>query len=781
MPSRSISLPIYTGGTEVDPVCKMNVMPASAAGRFEYGGKTWYFCSVHCLKRFSADPEAILHPPAKAVEQGSAEAEYTCPMDPEVVQRGPGSCPKCGMALEPTVLSLASSEGENPEMVAMKRRLWVSLVLTIPVVLLAMSEMAGSGLLTGMSSRLTQLLLATPVVLWGGWPFFERAWASLINRSANMFTLIGMGTGAAWGWSTVATLAPGIFPAAAGGHGGPEIYFETAAVIVTLVLLGQVLELRARGETSSAIRKLLELAPQKARRIGATGIEEEVALEEIASGNMLRVRPGEKVPVDGTIVEGSAAIDESMVTGEPMPAAKVAGDGVIGGTIIASGSFVMLAERVGSQTLVARIVRLVGEAQRSRAPIQRLADRVASIFVPTVIGISLLALIGWGIFGPEPRLSHGLASAIAVLIVACPCALGLATPMSIMVGVGRGALAGVLIRDAVTLETLGRVETIVLDKTGTLTSGRPEVATVMPIETGSPAAADRLLGLAAALERGSEHPLAGAIIRAAESGGAASIANSRVEQFETVAGQGVRGMIDGAMVCLGNPRFLASMGLALDAGLLVQAEERRREGETIVFLAINGAVIGAIGVADPIKPGAVETVAALRREGLRIVMLTGDNQTTATAVARQLGIEEVIAEVLPDGKSEVIASLMNEGRLVAMAGDGVNDAPALARASVGIAMGNGTDIAIESAGIALVKGDLSGILRARRLSRATIRNIRQNLFFAFLYNALGIPLAAGVLYPALGMLLSPMIAGAAMTFSSVTVITNALRLRRVRL
>ena len=663
----------------------------------------------------------------------------------------------------------------------MRRRFRFALALTIPIFLLAMAEMIpGVGLHGSLPARAViwiEYLLATPVVLWAGAPFFQRGWASIVNRTPNMFTLIAIGTGSAWLYSVVATLAPGIFPASLRGHGGElEVYFESAAVITTLVLLGQILELRARSETSSAIRQLLELAPRMARRVGDDGAESDLALELVETGMKLRVRPGEKVPVDGVIIGGTGTIDESMVTGEPMPVEKGADEPVIGGTLNQHGSFIMRAERVGRETLVARIVELVGEAQRSRAPIQRLADRVAAWFVPIVVLVSIVTFLLWNILGPVPRFSYALVNAIAVLIIACPCALGLATPMSIMVGTGRGALAGVLIRDASALETLEKVDTLVIDKTGTLTFGRPEVVTIVPLAPDFDE--NRILSLAAGLERASEHPLGLAIIRRAEEKG---LTLEPVEGFESLTGCGVSGMIGGDRAILGNPAMLKAATIEIGEAATRRATELRNAGQTIVFLGVNGNLAGMIGIADRIKPSAAAAISTLRGSGLRVIMLTGDHQLTATAVAREVGIDEVVAGVLPDQKNALIRRLQDEGRIVAMAGDGINDAPALAQANVGIAMGTGTDIAIESADITLVRGDLIGVVRARQLSRATMKNIRQNLFFAFAYNTLGVPLAAGILYPVFGLLLSPMIASAAMTFSSVSVITNALRLRSVRL
>ena len=705
----------------------------------------------------------------------TTRVEYTCPMHPEILRDGPGDCPLCGMALEPRVVSLEPEA--NPELIDMTRRFRIGAVLTLPLVVLAMGHMLPplAAVVPAQVSAWVQLVLATPVVLWAGWPFFQRGWASLVSRNLNMFTLIALGTGAAYAFSLVATLAPGIFPAAfRDAQGAVGVYFEAAAVIVVLVLLGQVLELRARERTGGALRALLDLAPKVALRVTAEGADESLPLELIQVGDLLRVRPGEKVPLDGEVVEGASAVDESMVTGEALPVEKAPGAKVIGGTLNGSGSFVLRAEHVGSETLLARIVQMVAQAQRSRAPIQRVADRVAGVFVPAVVAVAVVAFGLWALFGPPPSLAHALVAAVSVLIIACPCALGLATPMSIMVGSGRGAQAGVLIKDAAALERLEQVDTLVVDKTGTLTEGRPAVQAVAPrggLEEGE------LLRLAASLERGSEHPLARAILDAAEARG---LALERSEDFRSETGRGVRGRVAGRRVALGNARLLAGLGLD-DAEVAQDAEGLRAEGQTVVYLVVEGKLAGLIGVADPIKATTPAALEALRGAGLRVVMLTGDNRTTAEAVARRLGIAEFEAEVLPGDKAAAVARLQAEGAVVAMAGDGVNDAPALAAADVGIAMGSGTDIAIESAGVTLVRGDLAGIVRARRLSRATLGNIRQNLFFAFVYNALGVPLAAGALYPVFGLLLSPMIAAAAMSLSSVSVIGNALRLRRIRL
>jgi P-type Cu+ transporter len=761
---------------DVDPVCGMKVDPARTPHKAEHAGQIYSFCAARCRERFIADPQRYLGPAEAAGEKGPADAQaiYTCPMHPQVRQQGPGDCPICGMALEP--VAITAEEPADPVLIDMTRRFWVSLALTVPVVVLAMGHMLPGipGVLRGPSMAWVELALATPVVLWGGWPFFVRGWRSIVGRSLNMFTLIALGTGMAWLYSVAATVAPGLFPDSfRDEHGRIGVYFEAAAVIVTLVLLGQVLEGRARARTGSAIRALLRLAPSIARRVTDEG-EREIPLDQVQVGDRLRVRPGEKVPMDGAVVEGRSTIDESMITGEPMPIAKQPGDTVIGGTLNQAGSFIMQAQRIGSDTLLARIVEMVAHAQRSRAPIQRLADQVAAWFVPAVIGVAVIAFIIWAVAGPQPALAYAVINAVAVLIIACPCALGLATPMSIMVAAGRGAQAGVLIKDAAALEALAKVDTLVIDKTGTLTEGRPRIVTVQPA-----AGVDErdLLRWAASVERASEHPLGAAIIDGAQERG---IEPADVSDFQSLTGRGVRGRIEGHTIAAGNRRLFEELGVPLD-GLAESAESLRVAGQTIIFVAVDGRPAGLIGVADPVKsttPGALD---ALRRSGVRIVMLTGDHRDTAQAVARQLGIDEVQAEVLPDQKHEVVRRLRGEGRIVAMAGDGVNDAPALAAAHVGIAMGTGTDVAMESAGVTLVKGDLRGLVRARQLSRLTLRNIRQNLFFAFIYNALGVPIAAGVLYPFLGVLLSPILAAAAMTFSSVSVIANALRLRHVRI
>jgi Cu+-exporting ATPase len=755
----------------VDPVCGMTVAEDSPH-RLEHGGETYRFCNPRCLERFRAAPDSFLG--AAKAEPAPAPApgrRFTCPMHPEIVRDGPGSCPICGMALEP--MEISAEEEESEELIDMRRRFAVSAVLTLPLFVLAMAEMWRP--LHGRAFVWLQLALATPVVLWGGWPFFARGWASLVSLRLNMFTLIALGTGAAFAYSVLAALAPGLFPDSFRGHGGQvALYFEAAAVIVTLVLLGQVLELRARSRTGAAIRALLGLAPKTARRLDAAGGEADVPLDGVAAGDRLRIRPGEKIPVDGVVLDGRSTVDESMLTGEPMPVEKGPGDRVVGATVNQTGSLVIRAEKVGAETLLAQIVRMVAEAQRSRAPIQRLADQVAAWFVPAVIAVALLSFAAWAGWGPEPRLAHALVNAVAVLIIACPCALGLATPMSIMVASGRGAAAGVLFKNAEAIETLREVDTLVVDKTGTLTEGRPRLAAV---EALGEIPEDELLRLAASLERGSEHPLAAAIVAGAEARGLAVAAPG---EFASHTGRGVTGTVGGRAVALGNQRLLEQLGI--DAGALpARAERQRSAGQSAMFVAVDGRAAGLVAVADPIKATTPEAIRRLHQDGVRIVMLTGDGRTTAEAVAAQLGIDEVIAEVLPDEKAAQVRRLQAQGRRVAMAGDGVNDAPALAQAEVGIAMGTGTDVAMESAGVTLVRGDLRGIVRARALSRATMRNIRQNLFFAFAYNTLGVPVAAGVLYPAFGLLLSPMLAAAAMSLSSVSVIGNALRLRRVAL
>jgi Cu+-exporting ATPase len=827
-----------TGRTLVkDPVCNMDVDPARAAGSSQYKGQTYYFCSPGCVKRFNADPEKYLAPkplsagvpktqmvqiggitPIKPASQAAPQqhetgkgtivyvcpmdpevreskpgacpkcgmaleretletVEYTCPMHPEIVRNAPGNCPICGMALEPRV-AVGIHEEDDSELHSMQRRLWVGVALSIPLLAISMGGMAaGSPLHTLPTDWMEwlQLLLATPVVLWGGWPFFQRGWTSLVNRHLNMFTLIAMGTGTAYLFSLVATLAPGIFPASFLGHGGrPEVYFESAAIIVTLVLLGQVLELRARRQTGSAIKALLDLNPKTARRLRPDGSDEEIPLDHVQRGDRLRVRPGDRVPVDGLVEEGNSAVDESMITGESMPVEKSSGTKVVGGTVNQTGSFIMRAEKLGSETLLAQIVRMVAEAQRSRAPIQSLADKVSGYFVPAVLLVAVLTFIGWSVWGPEPRFAYALVNAVAVLIIACPCALGLATPMAVMVGTGRGAHAGVLVRNAEALELMEKVDTLVLDKTGTLTEGKPRLTQVIAMDS---VPENDLLRLVASLERSSEHPLAAAIVKAAEE---RRLKLSATAVFESFTGKGVVARVEGRDVSVGNTSLFAARQISAET-LSSKAEELRGKGQTVMLVAVDGKPAGLIAVADPTKSSAREAVAALKRSGLGLVMLTGDNRATAHAIANQLGITEFEAEVLPQQKLAIVKKLQAEGRVVAMAGDGVNDAPALAQSNVGIAMGTGTDVAMESADITLIKGDLRGIARARNLSRAAMRNIRQNLFFAFIYNLLGVPIAAGILYPFTGLLLQPVFAAAAMSFSSVSVIVNALRLRRAKL
>ena len=806
------SHPAVAPAEVLDPVCGMTISPDDAVGHVEYKGQTYYFCSPSCLDQFRSTPGAFLDErPAGPIAPADMEREYTCPMDPEVRQKGPGACPKCGMALEPVTVApvtktewtcpmhpeivrdapgscpicgmaleprVVTMEESNPELDDMTRRFWWSAAITVPTLAFMISEFLPGrplqALLPHGWMNWIQLALATPVVVWGGWPFFVRGWASVVNRHLNMFTLIALGVGAAYVYSVIATLAPGMFPESFRIMDEVAVYFEPAAVIVVLVLLGQVLELRARSRTSSAIRNLLGLAPKTARRIDADGAERDVPLSEVHVGERLRVRPGERVPVDGTVLEGRTTIDESMVTGEPIPVEKEAGAQVTGGTVNGTGTFVMNAERVGADTLLAQIVRMVSEAQRSRAPIQRLADTVSGYFVPAVIVVAIATFAIWSQYGPEPRLAHALVNAVAVLIIACPCALGLATPMSIMVGTGRGAEAGVLIRNAEALEILEKVTTLVVDKTGTLTEGKPRLVTVVSQNSIDE---QQLLRYVASLENVSEHPLAAAVVSGAKERGVPLV---DVTGFESLTGKGVLGTIEGRRVAIGNVKMMESLSVSVDS-LKEKADELRRTGQTVMFVAIDGRAAGMVGVADPVKETAKEAIGALHADGIQVVMLTGDNRTTADAVARLLGIDRVEADVLPDQKASVVKELQNRGERVAMAGDGINDAPALAQADVGIAMGTGTDVAMESAGVTLVRGDLRGIVRARRLSRNTMRNIRQNLFFAFIYNVAGVPIAAGVLYPWLGLLLSPMIASAAMTFSSVSVIGNALRLRRTEL
>ncbi len=778
----SPGLPILPATPKVkDPVCGMMVDPQKSAAKVEHGGMNYYFCSARCAERFEKNPENFLGSPGTAGMEhrssppivdvnkhsgptapaiaSSKTARYTCPMHPQIVQIGPGTCPICGMALEP--MDVFAEVEADPEYDSMRLRFWISAALSLPLLLLSM-----------------EFLLATPVVLWGGWPFFQRFWGSLVNRSPNMFTLIGLGTGAAYLSSIFATFFPDLFPASFRDmHGAVPVYFEAAAVITTLVLLGQVLELRARQRTSGAIRALLNLAPQQAHRLAPDGTEKDVVLDQVKPGDRLRVRPGERVPVDGVIREGASALDESMVTGEPMPVEKSAGDKLIGGTLNTSGSFVMEAERVGNETMLAQIVKLVSEAQRSRAPMQRLADKVSGYFVPAVVVAAILAFLGWAFFGPEPRLANGLVAAVAVLIIACPCALGLATPMSIMIAVGRGAHAGVLVRNAEALETLAKVDTLVIDKTGTLTVGKPQVIQTWTAPSSGVSEVE-MLRLAASLERASEHPLAAAIVASAQGKG---IALAEPDDFRSTGGLGVQGRVGGRLVVVGSQKYLENLGVSNSTDEFDGSVWTSNKSLTTVFVAVDGKLAGFVVLADQIKPDAMEAVKKLKADGVRVVMLTGDRQEAAAKVAKELGIEEFEAQVLPQQKADVVKQLKKKGRIVAVAGDGVNDAPALAAADVGIAMGTGTDVAIESAGITLVKGDLRGIVRARKLSRATVRNIKQNLLFAFLYNVIGIPIAAGVLYPSLGLLLSPMLASAAMSFSSVSVIANALRLRKVSL
>jgi Cu+-exporting ATPase len=760
-------------GGVLDPVCGMTVDPHTAKHRAEYRGHPYYFCSAGCRTKFVATPEKYLgeRKPEPVIEG----AIYTCPMHPEIRQVGPGTCPICGMGLEPELAT--ADTGPNPELIDMTRRFWIGLVVTVPVFVLEMgAHLVGAhNWVDPTLSNYIQFAFATPVVLWAGWPFFVRGWQSLVTSNLNMFTLIAIGTGVAYVYSVVATFAPDIFPEAfRGDDGTPAVYFEAAAVITVLVLLGQVLELRAREATSGAIRALLDLTPKTARRVKDDGSDEEVSLDDVHVGDLLRVRPGDKVPVDGIVIEGRSSVDESMVTGESMPVTKEKDTRVIGGTINASGSFVMRAEKIGRDTLLSQIVQMVATAQRSRAPIQRLADQVAGWFVPAVIAVAVVAFAAWATFGPEPRFAYGLVAAVSVLIIACPCALGLATPMSIMVGIGRGAQAGVLIKNAEALERMEKIDTLIVDKTGTLTEGKPKVVAVTPADGFDE---PEVLRLAASVERGSEHPLAAAIVAAA---GERNIALGTVRGFDAPAGKGVIGMLEGKRLALGNAKFLGELNIDTSS-MAADAERLRAEGATAVFLAVNGKPAGVIAIADPIKPTTPAALKGLAAEGVHVIMLTGDNRTTAQAVAKRLGITDIEAEVLPEQKSHVIERLSRDGRVVAMAGDGVNDAPALAAAQVGIAMGTGSDVAIESAGITLLKGDLNGIVKARALSAKTMSNIRQNLFFAFIYNAAGVPIAAGILYPVFGLLLSPIIAAAAMALSSVSVVGNALRLRRVRL
>ena len=795
-----------------DPVCGMTVKPDSTL-RHRHEGKTYLFCNPKCLAKFSADPEKYLHPAVTEAEAAIPGVVYVCPMDPEVRESKPGACPVCGMALEPEnalpapditeyvcpmhpeivrgepgdcpVCGMAleprtvAAKEENPELDDMTRRFWIGVALAVPVFVMAMASDMWKGfapqMVTFAHLQMAEFLLATPVVLWCGWPFFQRGWASLVSLRLNMFTLIALGVGVAWSYSVIGTLLPDIFPQTLRRADGTlPVYFEAAAMITVLVLLGQVLELRARSRTNAAIKLLLGLAPKTARIVRSDGKEEDISLEKVRVGDMLRVRPGEKIPVDGKVIEGSSAVDESMVTGEPIAVEKNAGGRLIGATMNGAGGLLMRAERVGTHTLLAQIVRMVSEAQRSRAPIQRLADVVSGYFVPIVVFVALLAFGIWMTFGPEPRFAHAIVAAVSVLIIACPCALGLATPVAIMVGTGRGAMAGVLIKNAEALEIMEKVDTLVTDKTGTLTEGKPRLAAVVALPGFEDA---QILQLAASLERASEHPLADAIVTGAEERG---LSFSGVTDFQSVGGKGITGLVAGRKVSIGNQRFFVDLKIQMGA-LLERVHALRAQGQTVIFVAVDGQPAGLIGVADPIKESAPDAVRALQAAGLELVMITGDSRATAEVVAQRLGIKRVIAEVLPEHKAEIVRELQDEGRIVAMAGDGINDAPALAQAQVGIAMGTGTDIAMQSAGVTLVKGDLNGIVRARHLSRATMRNIRQNLFFAFVYNSLGVPVAAGLLYPFFGLLLSPIIAAAAMSFSSVSVISNALRLGRVRI
>ena len=777
--SRAVPQGQHEGGMTTDPVCGMKVDSRTSPHRFELDGKPYWFCSASCLAKFSADPERYLSGATSGATTADlsdvpAGAIWTCPMHLQIRQDGPGTCPICGMALEPLEPTL--EEGPNPELIDMTRRFWVSAAFSIPlVVLVLLMEILGWEVMPMRTSQWVQLVLAAPVVLWGGWPFFERFWQSLRTRNLNMFTLIGLGVGVAFGYSVVATVAPQIFPPALRTMGGMvPVYFEAAAVITTLVLLGQVLELRARSATGKAIRALLGLAPKTARKVNADGTEEDVALDLVQVGDLLRIRPGDKVPVDGTVIEGRSSIDESMISGEPVPVEKGEGDRVTGATVNGTGGLVMRADRVGRDTMLSQIVRMVADAQRSRAPIQALADKVSGWFVPGVVLIAIATFIVWNFVGPEPRAAHALVNAVAVLIIACPCALGLATPMSIMVGTGRGATSGVLVKNAEALELTEKIDTLVVDKTGTLTVGKPKLIKVQP--TGGFDESE-VLRLSAALERGSEHPLAAAIVEGANDRG---IVLPESSDFASVTGKGVTGQVDGRQVALGNAALLETIG-ANTGPLESQADQHRSEGEGVMFVAVDSKLAGIVVVADPIKDSAAEAVAELRQSGIHVVMMTGDNRRTAEAVARRVGIDEVMADVLPQQKQAKVEELRRAGRRVAMAGDGINDAPALAAADVGIAMGTGTDVAMESAAITLVRGDLRGIVRARKLSRATMANIRQNLFFSFVFNAAGVPIAAGVLYPWFGLLLSPIIAGAAMAFSSVAVIGNSLRLRSARL
>ncbi len=760
-----------------DPVCGMTVDPAKTSHTLTHEGQDYYFCSASCQEKFEKNPVNYMDKTQSVEAEVPAGASWTCPMHPEVIKTGPGNCPICGMALEPVMPT--ATEPDNEELADMTRRFWISVVLTIPLVLIAMGDLLPGHPMSKLFSPVVrtwiELILATPVAIWAAWPFYQRAIASLKGFNLNMFTLIGLGVSVAYGYSLIAALFPGIFPEAFRGDGGQvAVYFEAAAVIVTLILLGQVLELRARSRTGEAIRELLGLAPKTARIIREDGTEEDLALETVKPGDKLRVRPGEKIPVDGVVLDGESSVDESMITGEPLPVLKKAGDEIVGGTVNGNGSLVMEAKKVGADTLLSRIVSMVAEAQRSRAPIQKLADTVAGWFVPAVVLISLVTFGIWAVYGPDPKMAHALVNAVAVLIIACPCALGLATPMSVMVSTGRGATMGVLFKNAEAIEQMRKVDTVVVDKTGTLTEGKPAVTEVKTL--GAVSEAD-LLGFAAALEAGSEHPLADAILKKAEEIGAS---RGTVSDFEAIPGHGVQGKIDGKSVAIGNEPMMARLKLDL-SGIADRVGKMRATGWTVVFVAVDGKLVGVIGIGDPIKETSAGAIAALHKEGVRIIMLTGDNEQTAKAVGAKLGLDDIVAGVLPDQKAEVVRKLKDEGHVVAMAGDGINDAPALALADVGIAMGTGTDVAMESAHITLVKGDLNGIVRARKLSRATMRNIKQNLVFAFGYNSLGVPVAAGILYPVFGILLSPIIAAAAMSFSSVSVVANALRLRKAKL
>ncbi len=791
----------------IDPVCKMSIEDSEAVATSIYKGKTYYFCSMHCKEKFDSNPDLFLleksaepseegmiytcpmHPEICQEKPGSCpkcgmalesisvtgvKTKWTCPMHPEIIQDYPGSCPICGMTLEPKTISI---EEENPELIDMTRRFKLAIILTIPLVIIAMHShipfISLEDLIPSKIMKWIEFILATPIVLWAGLPFFIRFWQSIISGNLNMFTLIGLGVGVAYIYSIVALLFSGIFPASFKKEGEVGVYFEAAAVIVTLVLLGQVLELKARSKTGAAIKMLLGLAPKTARRI-RDGIEEDIPLEHVKIGDLLRVRPGEKIPVDGIVIDGISSVDESMVTGEPIPVEKQKGDRVIGATVNGTGTLIIKAEKVGADMLLSQIVRMVAEAQRSRAPIQKLADIVAAYFVQIVVGVAVITFIIWAWFGPEPRMAHALINAVAVLIIACPCALGLATPMSIMVAMGKGALAGVLFKNAEAIEVMNKIDTLIVDKTGTLTVGKPRLVEIVSFQGFDE---DKILYFSASLERGSEHPLAEAIVRAAEKRG---IKLNEVKDFKSITGKGVMGKIDGHEVALGNKKLLDDMGID-PVEVLIKADEMRADGQTVMFVTLDGKIIGLLGVADPIKESTPEAIDALHKEGIHIVMLTGDNRITAEAVAKKLNIDEVIAEVLPNQKSEVVKRMKNEGRIVAMAGDGINDAPALAQAHVGIAMGTGTDVAMESADITLIKGDLRGIVKARKLSKATMRNIKQNLFWAFIYNTLGVPIAAGILYPFFGIFLSPIFAAAAMSFSSVSVVLNALRLRKIKI